>query len=93
MSIMYYIGLDIHKKIIAYCIKMANGSLISRGAIPATRLSLEEWMETLSQPWTVAMEATLFTGWIYDYLKPHAFDIKVAHPEMLKAITAAKQKK
>jgi len=39
-----------------------------------------------------AMEATLFTGWIYDFLKPHAVELKVAHPEMLKAITAAKKK-
>ena len=38
------------------------------------------------------MEATLFTGWIYDFLKPHAVELKVAHPEMLKAITAAKKK-
>jgi transposase len=38
------------------------------------------------------MEATMFTGWVYDFLKPHAFELKVAHPEMLKAITAAKKK-
>jgi transposase len=38
------------------------------------------------------MEATLFTGWVYDYLKPHAVDLKVANPSMLKAITAAKKK-
>jgi len=38
------------------------------------------------------MEATIFTGWVYDFLKPHAVDLKVAHPEMLKAITAAKKK-
>ena len=28
-------------------------------------------------------------GWIYDFLNPHAVSLKVAHPEMLKAITAA----
>jgi transposase len=39
-----------------------------------------------------ALEATIFTGWIYDFLKPHAVELKVAHPEMLKAITAAKKK-
>ena len=39
-----------------------------------------------------ALEATLFTGWIYDFLKPHAVELKVAHPQMLKAITAAKKK-
>jgi hypothetical protein len=38
------------------------------------------------------MEATMFTGWVYDFLRPHALELKVAHPEMLKAITAAKKK-
>jgi len=38
------------------------------------------------------MEATLFSGWIYDYLKPHAAALKVAHPLMLRAIAAAKKK-
>src|SRR5207249_3985759 len=50
------------------------------------------WMRTLPQPWTVAMEATIFTGWIYDHLHPHAAQIKVAHPLMLRAIAAAKKK-
>ena len=89
---MHYIGLDIHKKIIAFCVTTNIGTIHSKGVIPATRLALIEWMKTLPQPWTVAMEATLFTGWIYDFLKPHAFEVKVAHPEMLKAITAAKKK-
>lgn len=90
--IMHYIGLDIHKKIIAYCVKSDNGTLHGNGVIPATRPALKEWMEQLPRPWTVAMEATMFTGWIYDFIKPYADDIKVAHPEMLKAITAAKKK-
>jgi hypothetical protein len=40
----------------------------------------------------VAMEATMFTGWIYDHLLPHAAAVKVAHPLMLRAIAAAKKK-
>jgi hypothetical protein len=32
------------------------------------------------------MEATIFTGWIYDHLLPHAQQVKVAHPLMLRAI-------
>jgi len=92
MMSMYYIGLDIHKKIIAFCIKTANGDLLESGKIAATRNSLSQWIQRLPHPWTVAMEATLFTGWIYDFLKPHADAVKVAHPEMLKAITAAKKK-
>ena len=38
------------------------------------------------------MEATIFSGWIYDHLLPHATQIKVAHPLMLRAIAAAKKK-
>jgi transposase len=38
------------------------------------------------------MEATIFTGWIYDHLKPHAAALKVAHPMMLRAIAASKKK-
>ena len=38
------------------------------------------------------MEATIFTGWIYDHLLPHATKVKVAHPLMLRAIAAAKKK-
>jgi len=49
-------------------------------------------MKTLPQPWTVAMEATIFTGWIYDHLLPHAQQVKVAHPLMLRVIAAAKKK-
>lgn len=92
MNSMHYIGLDIHKKVIAYCIKTKSGVMIKKGTIRATRTTLKEWMKKLPQPWTAAMEATLFTGWIYDFLKPHASKIMVAHPEMLKAITAAKKK-
>jgi transposase len=37
-------------------------------------------MKTLPQPWSAAMEATMFSGWIYDHLKPHAAELKVAIP-------------
>ena len=34
----------------------------------------------------------MFTGWIYDHLLPHAAQVKVAHPVMLRAIALAKKK-
>lgn len=92
MEELYYIGLDLHKKIIAYCIKTVNGVIIRRGTVAATRPALLEWIKGLPQPWVAAMEATMFTGWVYDFLKPHARQLFVAHPAMLKAITAAKKK-
>jgi transposase len=38
------------------------------------------------------MEATLFSGWIYDALKPFAAELQVGHPAMMKAIGASKKK-
>ena len=58
--------------------------MLSEGTVPATRTELTKWMRTLPAPWTVAMEATMFTGWIYDHLLPHAAAVKVAHPLMLR---------
>ena len=92
MGPMYYIGLDVHKQKISYCVKDSSGKLFAEGWIPATHHDLDCWMKNLPQPWTAAMEATVFSGWIYDHLRPHAVDLKVAHPLMLRAIAAAKKK-
>jgi hypothetical protein len=50
---MYYIGLDVHKRTISYCVKDGSGAIHAKGAIPATRFDLDRWMKTLPQPWTV----------------------------------------
>ena len=92
METMYYIGLDVHKRTISYCVKDGSGTIHAEGTIPATRFDLDRWMRTLPQRWTAAMEATVFTGWIYDHLQPHAAALKVVHPLMLRAIAAAKKK-
>ena len=92
MEPMYYIGLDVHKRKIGNCGKDNSGRVFAEGLLSTTRLDLDLWMKTLPQPWSAAMEATMFTGWIYDHLKPHAAALKVAHPLMLRAIAAAKKK-
>src|ERR1700733_11127074 len=92
---MYYIGLDVHKKTISYCVKDAAGRVHHEGKIGSTRRELDGWIRTMPQPRMIAMEATkatIFTGWIYDHLLPHAEKVKVAHPLMLRAIAAAKKK-
>ena len=87
-----FVGLDVHKKTISFCMKDAAGCVLKEGKIGATRQELYTWLWTLPKPRTFAMEATLFTGWIYDCLLPHAEQVKVAHPLMLRAIAAAKRK-
>ena len=37
MQSMYYIGLDVHKKKISYCVKDGSGQIHAEGEIPAVR--------------------------------------------------------
>lgn len=90
MESIYYIGLDVHKKTIAYCTKTKDGDLVDKGTLKANRDALREWAGSIDRPWIGALEATMFTGWIYEFLLPYALELKVAHPAMLKALTAGK---
>ncbi len=92
MPSIYYVGLDVHKRTVAYCVKRQDGKVVKEGSVAATRPALAEWAQGLDHPWAGAMEATIFTGWIYDVLSPLAEELKVAHPKMLKAIASAKKK-
>ena len=91
-SQLYYIGLDIHKKTIAWCIKLADGTAVAAGTVKATPMALRQWAESIKHPWIGVMEATLFTAWIFDLLKPFTQKLLVAHPLRVKAICSAKKK-
>lgn len=56
---MYYIGLDVDKKTISYCVKDAAGCVFSEGKINASRRDLDVWIRTLPQPRMMAMEDPL----------------------------------
>jgi len=40
MQTMYYIGLDVHKRTISYCVKDGSGQIHAEGAIPTTPQAL-----------------------------------------------------
>ncbi len=88
----HYIGLDIHKRTISFCAKRQDGEIVDAGTFRAHREGIQQWAETRSIPWIGAMEATLFSGFVYDVLNPYAVEIQVGHPQRLKAITNAKHK-
>ena len=88
----HYVGLDVHKKMISFCVKKVDGTVVEEGAVKATRKDLSRWVEKIPSPWIGGMEATMFTGWVYDFLEPHAHDLKVGHSYMLRAICASKKK-
>lgn len=92
MNITHYIGFDVHKKSISYCVKTADGAIVEEGKLAAQRAVLQKWAGARTQPWRGAMEATLFSAWIYDTLKPYAQQLDMGHPAKMKAITAGKKK-
>jgi transposase len=67
---MYYIGLDVHKKTISYCVKGVSGRIQQEGKVGSTRRELDCWMKTCPSRGQVAIEATIFSGWIYNHLLP-----------------------
>jgi transposase len=88
----HYVGLDIHKKTISFCVRQSDGVILQEGTIAANSQALDEWLPRVPQPWVAGMEATMFTGWVYDHLLQYSPQVKVAHPAMLKAISAGKKK-
>ena len=44
MTTMNYIGLDVHKKTISYCVKDVSGRIQQEGKIGSTRRELDCWM-------------------------------------------------
>jgi transposase len=92
MTTNHYIGFDVHKKTISFCIKTAAGQIVKEGTLEADRTVLRRWAEELREPWHGAMEATLFSAWIYDTLKPYAQQLFMGHPAKMKAISAGKNK-
>jgi transposase len=92
MTVTHYIGFDVHKKSVSYCVKDAAGTIAEEGKLRATREALRQWAGKRIEPWHGAMEATLFSSWIYDTLKPFAAELQMGHPAMMKAIGASKKK-
>ena len=92
MTTMNYIGLDVHKKTISYCVKDVSGHVQQEGEVGSTRRELDCWMRSFA--------TALDSGDGGDDLQrldlrsPAAAcaQIKVAHPLMLRAIAAAKKK-
>ena len=92
MNAIHSIGFDVHKKTISFCVKTAAGQIVEEGTLEAGRTVLGRWAAAGKRAWHGAMEATIFSAWIYDTLKPNAQQLSMGHPGKMKAITAGKNK-
>jgi len=60
--------------------------------LAARREVLRPWAAAQPSPWQGGLEATLFSAWIFDTLKPYAQQLRMGHPARMKAISAGKKK-
>ena len=74
----FYIGLDVHKRTISYSLTDAADQVHQEGKIGSIRCELDTWIKTVPLPRMIAMEATIFIGWICDHPLPHVEKVKVA---------------
>ena len=59
-----YVGLDVHKKTISYCVKRDNGEILDEGVVPAHRQALAACAEGLDGPWHGGMADAAVGGWV-----------------------------
>src|ERR1700716_1339605 len=69
---MYYIGLDVHKRTISYCVEDAAGHVHQEGKIGSTRRELDAWIKTLPNPGRSPWKRRSSPGGSTIQLLPHA---------------------
>jgi len=73
MNTILYVGLDIHKKTVSYCVRKADGQIAREGAPDACRKDLVRWIQDGKEPWTARAAAPSFpAGWRWSRVLPAA---------------------
>jgi transposase len=88
---MFYVGLDIHTKRIAFCVLSEKGQLVQRGQVRGLEEVLRI-LHDLPDRFEVCYEASCGYGHFHDLLRPLAARVLVAHPGQLRLIFRFKHK-
>src|ERR1039458_8761372 len=51
MNVNHYIGFDVHKKSVSYCVKLADGQIVEESRLRATHDALRQWAGKRPEPW------------------------------------------
>jgi len=92
MNAIHYIGFDVHKKTVSFCVKTVAGLIVEEGTLEAERTVLRRWAASSETSLAWRDGSDVFSAWIYDTLKPYAQQLSMGHPAKMKAITAGKNK-
>ena len=56
----HFVGFDVHKQLIFFCSKRADGEIVEEGKFKATRGDLDAWLKTAPGDWIGGLVRTLF---------------------------------
>lgn len=89
---MYYVGVDLHKKVIMVCVMDANRKIVQRAKLyPNEPRRIVEFFEALEE-YQVVFEATASYRWFAELLEPTAKEIVLANPAKLRVIAESTKK-
>src|SRR5258708_11819414 len=90
---MTLVGFDLHKRYITACALDAAGESIAEVRQLSTALeAVTAWLNTLSRPVTVGLEATLYWEWLATRLAKQGHTVHIAHAFHVKLIWQARAK-
>ena len=88
-----FVGLDVHKREITFCIVDAGGSVVDRGKFVLNRSTLRNFIrDRLHRDDQVALESTTNCWAVVDVLRPRVARVLVSNPMATKAIAQSKIK-
>lgn len=88
---MMYVGLDVHKRACYGTITDQEGTIYKQGKFASSPEGVTTFIEDIDEA-SIAMEAGYCWQPLYDALKEKGYDVRLAHPQRVKAIAEAKVK-
>jgi len=89
---MYYMGIDNHKQRSHLTIMEEDGAIVKAGSVFNYRSDIEQFIRGLETEMKAVVEAGYSSYILVDILDGLGVDVKVAHPQQVKAIAKAKIK-
>jgi len=89
---MNYVGMDVHKLFCQTCVLDEQKEEIANDKVRTDRDSIERYVKNFDDDTKFAIEATIRSRFVYRILTAKGFEVKVADPKALAAITRSKKK-
>ena len=89
---MITIGVDFHKRTSSYCVFDSKGEKMKQTKIENKPELVQQFLEGLTGPKRLAMEATRNWGLFHQLVEPHVDEFLLGHPRKMKLITESENK-